>query len=133
MHRSERKAPAAMKIQHNQKLKNRKKKNLLRYLIKMQISGLHSRAPELEALGAGSGNLHFHKHPVMVTLSRHATRGSAELAGDTELLRFLVSPDQALITQSHAGVHCAPKAPTAGQADRRTPDRLLCSYSLLLY
>ena len=84
MHHSERKAPAAMKIQHNQKFKNRKKKNLLIYLIKMQISGPHSRAPEQEALGAGSGNLHFNKHPVMVTLSRHATRGSAELAGDTE-------------------------------------------------
>ena len=99
----------------------------------MQISGPHSRAPEQEALGAGSGNLHFNKHPVMVTLSRHATRGSEELAGDTELLRFLVPPDQALITQSHAGVHCAPKAPTEGRANRRTPDRLLCSYSLLLY
>lgn len=99
----------------------------------MQISGSHSRAPELEALGAGSGNLHFNKHPVMVTLSRHATRGSAELAGDTELLRFLVSPDQALTAQSHAGVHWAPTAPTAGRADRRPPGRLLCSHSLLSY
>lgn len=91
----------------------------------MQISGPYSIARSLRGRAWESA----FQHPVMVTLSRHATRGSAEAAGDAEL-RLLVSPDQALIAQSHTGVHCAaPLATTARLAERRTPDRLLCSCS----
>ena len=93
----------------------------------MQISGPYSRARSLRGRAWESA----FQHPVMVTLSRHATRGSAEAAGDIEL-RLLVSPDQALIAQSHTvfSVHCAaPLATTALLADRRTSDRLLCSCS----